>query len=216
MLKAIIFDFDGTIVDTESAEYLSWKEVYEEHGCDLPIELWAQNVGTIGGPFDPYLHLEERMGCLSDREKIDIQRKSRHKELLKKETILPGVVTLIQQAHAKGLRIGLASSSSRAWVEGNLDRWGLLPFFDCIRTSDDVSHVKPDPELYLSAIEGLSVTSDEAIAFEDSVYGATAAKRAGIHCIVIPNQVTKHMDFRFADRCLQSMEDFNLDDFSNR
>lgn len=216
MLKAIIFDFDGTIVDTESAEYLSWKEIYEEYGCDLPIELWAQNVGTIGGPFDPYLHLEERTGFVSEREKLDIQRRRRHQELLKEATILPGVVTLIHQAQAKGLWIGLASSSSRAWVEGNLDRLGLLPYFDCIRTSDDVLHVKPDPELYQSALEELGVTSDEAIAFEDSVHGATAAKRAGIHCVVVPNQVTKHMVFRFADQCLISLEDFNLDDFSNR
>ena len=99
---------------------------------------------------------------------------------------MPGVLDYLRDAHRLGLKVGLASSSSCAWVEGHLVRLGLREYFDCVRARDDVSITKPDPALFLSAVETLGVQPCEAIAFEDSRNGLIAARRAGLHCVAVP------------------------------
>jgi HAD superfamily hydrolase (TIGR01509 family) len=198
-MKALIFDFDGTILDTEVPDFTSWKEMYEEHGAVLPLEIWGPLVGTSGDSFNPYLYLEQCIGKNVEHENIRVRRRKRYDEMVEQQTVLPGIEELLKEAKEAGLKIGLASSSSREWVVGHLTRLKLLDYFDCIRTSDDVAKVKPDPELYLSALKALGVSAGEAIAIEDSPNGAQAAKRAGIYCIVIPNEVTKYLTFNLVD-----------------
>lgn len=212
MLKAINFDFDGTILETESPEYHSWREIYEEHGTELPLELWAQHIGT-SSEFDPYTHLEQKIGISIERVGIRHRRRTRHDELVLQEKILPGVLELIDEAKQAGLRIGLASSSSREWVVGHLTRLGLIDMFEVIKTSNDVQRVKPDPELYLRAIEELNVLPREALAIEDSVNGSLAAIKAGLNCIVVPNAMTRHMLFEGVNGRYGSLLEFSLGEF---
>jgi HAD superfamily hydrolase (TIGR01509 family) len=210
MIRAIIFDFDGTILETESPDYHSWREIFEEHGAELPLELWAQYIGTSIDTLDPYAHLEKCIGQQVDREHIRSRRRKRHDELVLQERVLPGVVELISEAKEAGLKIGLASSSSRDWVVGHLSRLGMLEHFEVIKTSDDVQRVKPDPELYLRAVQALNVSAEETLAIEDSVNGLLAAKRAGLHCIAVPNAMTKHLSFEGADAKYGTLLDFRL------
>ena len=113
---------------------------------------------------------------------------------------------------ARDLKLAIASSSTQKWVTRNLRKFGLLDQFDAVCTRDYVAAVKPDPALYLLALERLGVTADEAIAFEDSPPGILAAKRAGLFCIAIPNQLTKDLLLDRADRRLSSLLEFDLDD----
>lgn len=205
MIKALVFDFDGLILDTETAEYETFREVYRRHGQDLPLDVWGKWIGTDGSGFNPYDHLDELVGQPLVREDIRNLRKETYDMLMQNQDIRPGVREMLQSAQELGLRIGLASSASREWVTGYLSQYGIIDYFGCIWTRDDVAHAKPDPELYLRALESLGAAPSEAIAFEDSPNGALAAKRAGMHCVIVPNPTTDQLLFGEHDARLSSM-----------
>jgi HAD superfamily hydrolase (TIGR01509 family) len=206
----LIFDFDGLIVDSESPGFRAWSEIYDSHGCSLPFEKYSACIGTIGG-FDLHRYLEEQAGISLDRGELETACNTRWRELMKDQPLLPGIEATVDEAKARGVKLAVASSSTRLWVTRNLEKFGLLDRFDAICTRDDVSVPKPDPALYLLALERLGVKPDEAIAFEDSPNGILAAKRAGIFCIVVPNPLTKQLPLTLADRHLNSLEEFDLD-----
>jgi HAD superfamily hydrolase (TIGR01509 family) len=214
MLQAIIFDFDGTILDTELYDYQSWQEVYEQHGTTLPFDRWLSQVGTVSADFDPYHLLEELTGRRLDRQTVRHWRRQRFLELVNREPLRPGVVELIEAASHAGLRLAVASSGTQDWVEGQLAARQLRNYFSVVRTSADVRRVKPDPELYLSALAALSVEPHHALAIEDSRNGMLAAKRAGMRCLVVPNLITSTLDFSEADHVLESLADIALSDLS--
>jgi HAD superfamily hydrolase (TIGR01509 family) len=212
MLQAIIFDFDGTILDTELYDYQSWQEIYVQHGATLPFDRWQMQVGTVSADFDPYHLLEELSGRTVDRQAIRERRRQRFLALVDQEPLRPGVVELIATASQAGLRLGVASSATQDWVEGHLVSRRLRHHFGVVRTAADVRQVKPDPELYLSALAALGVEPHFALAIEDSRNGMLAAKRAGMRCLVVPNLITSTLDFSEADHVLESLEDITLHD----
>ena len=210
-VAALIFDFDGLIVDSETPGFRAWSEVYAAHGCSLPFEKYAACIGTIGG-FDLHGYLEEQTGRSFARADLERACNARWLELMHDQPLLPGIASCVSSAKQRGLRLAIASSSTQKWVTRNLRKFGLLDSFDTVCTSDYVSAVKPDPALYLLALEKLGVAAGAAIAFEDSPNGILAAKRAGIFCIAIPNSLTKDLPLELADRRLSSLEEFDLDD----
>jgi HAD superfamily hydrolase (TIGR01509 family) len=211
MIRAIVFDFDGLILDTEEPVYRSWLEVYEAHGEELPFERWVQIVGSTTAGFHPQHHLEKRLGRSLSKEVLD-RRIGRRTELVLAQKLLPGVVHHIDQARALGLKVGVASSSTADWVRGHLARLGILEKFDCLRCRDDVANAKPEPDLYIAVLECLGVSASEAFAIEDSPNGVMAAKRAGLRCVAIPNPITAKLDLSGADVILQSLDEITLAD----
>ncbi|HMJ38044.1 MAG TPA: HAD family hydrolase [Verrucomicrobiae bacterium] len=211
MIRAIVFDFDGLILDTEGPVYRSWLEVYEAHGEELPFERWVQIVGSTTTGFHPQHHLEERLGRSLPKEVLD-RRIGRRTELVLAQKLLPGVMQHLDQAKALGLKVGVASSSTAEWVRGHLARLGILERFDCLRCRDEVANAKPEPDLYIAVLECLGVTAAEAIAIEDSPNGVTAAKRAGLRCVAIPNSITAKLDLSDADVLLHSLAEITLAD----
>jgi len=209
LIRAIVFDFDGLILDTEEPVYRSWLEVYEAHGEDLPFERWVQIVGSTTAGFHPQHHLEERLGRSLPKEVLD-RRIGRRTEMILANTVLPGVVQRIDEAKAMGLKLGVASSSTADWVRGHLVRLGIFDRFDCVRCRDDVANAKPDPDLYIAVLECLGVPASEAIAIEDSPNGVLAAKRAGMRCVAIPNSITARLDLGQADVVLGSLAEVTL------
>jgi len=204
VIKAVIFDFDGLIYDTETSEYNVLNEIFQEHGSELPMSVWGKVIGTQAG-FNALSFLEEQIGRKVDHDELTKLRRDRFNERMKDEGPLPGVEEYLTAAKKAGLKIGLASSSTYEWVSYHLKNLCLFNYFECIRTSDDVEKVKPDPTLYLEAAKCLGVTPEECLVFEDSANGALAAKRAGMYCVVIPNQVTKDLEFCKVDHRLESM-----------
>ena len=215
MIRAIIFDFDGLILDTEEPIYQSWLEVYKAHGEELPWERWVQIVGSTTAEFHPQHHLEERLGRPLSQEVIE-RRIGRRTELILAQKLLPGIVQHIDAAKSLGLKLGVASSSTRDWVSGHLDRLGILGKFDCVRCRDDVNNAKPAPDLYIAVLECLGVRSSEALAIEDSPNGVIAAKRAGLRCVAIPNTITSSLDLSHADLVLRSLSELTLSDLLQR
>jgi HAD superfamily hydrolase (TIGR01509 family) len=210
VIRGLIFDFDGLILDTETPSLLSWEEVYREHGCEFPFQQWAEVLGTSGGGFDCHQYLEEQAGCALDRDLLRARRRARTDELIALGTALPGVVEYLDEARTMGLRLGVASSSPRAWVEGHLRRLDLIAWFDVVVCAEDVPRVKPDPALYQRALVRLGLRPEEAIALEDSPNGITAARAAGIRCVAVPNPVTARLRIDHADHQLASMLEMPL------
>lgn len=212
-MRAIIFDFDGTILDTETPEFHTWENIYHQWGQILPRELWLSAIGF--GPdeaaFNPYTHLEALLGTAIDREKLRVRRRNTFYTALVEETIRPGVVDWLEEAARRGLAIGLASSSPRVWVEGHLERLGLRAHFGAIYTSDDVVHAKPHPELYEKTAAHFGLHPAECIAIEDSHNGVLAAKAAGCYCIAVPNPMTATMDLSAADQIVASLAELSLE-----
>jgi HAD superfamily hydrolase (TIGR01509 family) len=209
-IHAIVFDFDGTILETEVPDYRSWQEIYAEYGGELPLKTWLECVGGGVGLFDPYAYLEDQIGVTLDRQAIRERRVPRYHELVAEQPIRPGILQLLADAKENDLLLGVASSSNRGWVEGYLIERELIHHFDVIRTSDDVDEVKPDPALYGSAVEILGVAPHQAVAIEDSHNGMLGAKRAGLKCVAVPNPVTAFQDFSLADLRLDSLEGITL------
>lgn len=211
MIQALIFDFDGLILDTETAVYQSWQEIYQEYQCTLSLEKWLLRVGGTSDLFDAHIHLESLLGQSISRQELDGKRINRQRELLSTSRTLPGIEQCLIAAKNLGLKVGLASSSERNWVVGHLTRLGLYPHFDCIKCREDVTHTKPHPELYLAVLDTLRIMAEEAIALEDSANGIKAAQSAGIFCIVIPNAITNHPSLDHADLRLTSLIDTSLE-----
>ncbi len=214
MIRGLIFDFDGLILDTESPEYRSWQEVFREYGCDLALADWAKGIGrgVDDIPFDPYAALEVASGQCIDRAAIRARRRRRYADLVAAEVVLPGVEEYMVAAQRRGLVLGVASSSSREWVEGHLTRLGLRPHITALACADDVGRAKPDPAVYRAALALLHLRPDEVIAFEDSPNGLAAAKDAGVLCVAVPNALTVRLPLDHADLRLTSLADMALEE----
>jgi len=205
-VRALVFDFDGLIIDTEGPVYDAWAEVYGQHGQELSLDFWKTIVGRGSNYFDPIAELEKRLGRSLEAEAIRAERRLRTAELVEALSILPGVLEWREEARALGVGLGVASSSGRGWVTGHLERLGLGGW-DCIRCLEDVEHAKPAADLYLSVLDCLGVPSQDAVAVEDSVHGVEAAKTAGLYCVAVPSALTADQDFSRADLVLTSLSD---------
>ena len=210
-IRAVIFDFDGLILDTEGPIFQSWQELYQSYGGQLSFSTWAEIIGTVSNEYDHFEDLEEQIGYGLDRDGLSPQRRQRELELIATKPIQPGVLGYLEDARSLGLKIGLASSSPCDWVTGHLTQRGLIGYFDCILARDDVSRVKPAPELYLSVLAELDVRAEEAFVIEDSPIGVRAAQKAGLFCVVVPNALTARMPLDHADMRLDSLEDISLE-----
>jgi HAD superfamily hydrolase (TIGR01509 family) len=211
MIQGIIFDFDGVILDTEMSAYETWLEIYQEYGCELPFSTWAICIGGSPQLFDPCEYLEEQIGRPVPREALRIRRRQKHIEFMSTQLAMQGVENTIRDAKRLGLKLGVASSSNHEWVDGHLARLGLLDFFESIKCREDVTHTKPDPALYLSVLNELGLQGEQAIALEDSPNGITAAQRAGMFCVAVPNHVTAQLSLEHADLHLTSLVDIPLE-----
>ena len=211
MIRAIIYDFDGLIIETERPSYQSWREIYQSFGHDLPLSTWSINIGTTRGEFNPRQELEQRVGGKIDWETVEARRQAIEEALILAQPVLPGAEGYLEASKRLGLKIGLASNSSRRWVVGHLTRIGLVGYFDCIRTADEVKNLKPDPESYRLVLHGLDVGAGEAVALEDSPLGIRAAKAAGLFCVAVPNEMTRPLALADADFRLESMAEMPLE-----
>jgi HAD superfamily hydrolase (TIGR01509 family) len=216
MIRALLFDFDGLLVDTESPSFDAWADVYRQHGHELTLDTWSAAIGTLDG-FDPFGHLEELLGRPVDRDRVNAARRAAEDAAVDLEELRDGVAEYLEEARRLGLERAIVSSSSQEWIRRHLERLDLLDGWSSIVAADgDAARAKPRPTLYLEALDRLGVAADEAIAFEDSPNGITAAKAAGLYCIAVPNPTTANLDVTHADLVLRSLEEVPLADLLRR
>ena len=209
-IDTLVFDFDGIIIDTEVPTFTAWQEVFESYGQSVDKGLWSSIIGGGQKYFDTMAYLEGIVGPLPDREDVRRRKDERVDKMIAESPVMPGVLDYIEDARRLGLKLAIASSSPRDWVEGLLAKRGLLEHFEAIVTRDDVTMVKPAPELYATAVERVGSGPGRAFAIEDSFNGVTSAKRAGLLCVAVPNEMTRDMDFGQADIRLGSLAEMPL------
>lgn len=208
-VKAVLFDFDGTLWDPEPHIFQCYQEMFREHGCVLPGDLWSSVIGTIG--FDLWSHLEEASGIPVDRVRAEAGIRRRTTAALSALTIRPGIHCLLAAIDAAGLARGIVSNSTRSWICRYATQCSIADGWQTIRSAEgNPALAKPSPQLYHRALADLGVDADEALAFEDSPSGVRAATAAGIRCIAVPNQMTVDLDLSAADLLIDSYENVDL------
>ncbi len=214
MLKALIFDFDGLILDTETPEVTVWQNIYKEYGFELPIEEWKKTVGGYGiSTFNAAEHLALLSSGKVDAVSSTLRYRRESDAIIHASPILPGVLDLIHEAKSNGLKVAIGSSSPHSWVDAHTQRLGIYDLFDFIVCQDDVEKgkTKPHPDIYLKALEKLQIQADEAVVFEDSPNGVLASRRAGIFVVAVPNGLTAQMNVQ-GDWTVSSLAEIKLQD----
>jgi HAD superfamily hydrolase (TIGR01509 family) len=205
-VAAVVLDFDGLIVDTETPIFEAWLGAYRRRGCSVGLDQWQHALGTHGG-FDPLDHLDGLLGGALDRDAVLAEVKRATATGCEAQPLLPGVEALLRDARALGLGRAVASSSSLGWVNGWLDRHGIRGLVDVVVGRDDVRQVKPDPELFLLAASRLGCPPASCVVFEDSPNGMRAALAAGMRCVAVPNALTRPLVRPEVDLVVDSLAD---------
>jgi HAD superfamily hydrolase (TIGR01509 family) len=214
-IDALIFDCDGLLIDTETPDFEVWADIYAEHGAALSPERWMQGLGTYGG-FDPCADLEALLGRALDSQALRAASRARLLDRCAREPLRPGVTALLEAARSNGLRLAVASSSDRAWVEHWLGRHAIRHYFACVRTRDDVPRVKPAPDLFLSAAAALGIAPERCVVFEDSPNGMRAAAAAGMRCVAVPIALLAAIELPPVALRLRSLADLAPDELLAR
>ncbi len=212
MIRAVIFDFDGLILDTETPLIDAYAEVHRAHDVAFDRAAFIRSVGHAEYAFDPWHGFSPH----ADRAALEAERRTHKDALIQQQQVLPGVVPLLDDARRLGLRIGLASNSEHAWVEPHLARLGLLDRFEFLACREDAPSPKPEPDLYRLVLNRFGLRGIEAIAFEDSFTGSLAAKRANLWTVAVPGPSTAHHDLSHADLRVKSLAEVRLENLIAR
>ncbi len=215
MIRALLFDMDGLIVDTEPIQFKAFRDLVREYGHELPESVMSEFVGYH--EMDNMRDLKRKYHLPGSLEELVARRRRRYVELLHTETIpvFPGFWELSAEAKRRGLKQAVVSSSAREQVvlplrrafEQHPDRPDPEEYFDALVCGNEVTHTKPDPEIYLLAASRLGVAPGECIAFEDTPPGVASAAAAGVTVYAVPNQYTRHLEFPGAKARLSSLRE---------
>ncbi|WP_410788458.1 HAD-IA family hydrolase [Kribbella sp. C-35] len=210
-VQAIVFDFDGLLMDTETTMVESWQAEWAHHGLELELDgFWPGHGGDITE--DRYAVLAAAVGIGFDRTASHARRVAHRERLHAHLDFRPGIRAWIAAARELGLRVAIASSSPRKWVVGHLERVGAVDLFDHIVTGDEVQTHKPDPAIYELALQRLGVPGSSAIAVEDTPHGVAAAQAADMYAVAVPNPFVTAAAVAEADLVLGSADELLLTD----
>jgi HAD superfamily hydrolase (TIGR01509 family) len=210
-IDAVVFDFDGLVLDTEAPVFEAWRAVFEAHGCaPLTVEQWSVWIGTDTDDAEIIEMLVETAAVPVDIDAMHSVRRAHRDGLLAAEVVRPGVESWLDEADRAGAGLAIASSSPSEWVLGHLERIGLRDRFAHVVCAGSTLPGKPAPDTYLAACAALRVEPRRALAVEDSPNGIAAAKAADLYCVTVPNPLTESLDLSAADLRLGSLADCSL------
>lgn len=206
---ALVFDFDGLLMDTESTSLESWRYEWEQWGLSLDAtSFFADHGGDLTG--QRYSDLAAAVGPAYDLALSDRRRAAYRAELNARLELLPGLRGWLREARRAGIRRAIATSSPRDWVTGHLSRIGAEREFEAFACGDEVADPKPAPDVYRLVLKKLGLTGAQAVAIEDTPHGVAAAQAAGLRCIAIPNRFLPASRFAAADLVLESAGHLDL------
>jgi HAD superfamily hydrolase (TIGR01509 family) len=210
---ALIFDFDGLILDTETCTYEAVVEIFAEHGEVLDAAWWRSILGTADHPHWTE-QLAAQLGEPVDRAALVARREARRLPVIEALAACDGVADLLDAADAAAVPAAVASSSASGWVVPHLERLGLRHRFRAVVTRDDVggnnARTKPAPDLFLVAAAALGADPARCVVLEDSPNGIAAGRAAGMAVVAVPGPVTRPLDFGAADRVVDSLAGLDI------
>ena len=204
-ISAVLFDFDGVLVDTEWPIYQSWRRVFEDHGHALPLDVYTRCIGSDFATWSAKTHLEELTGLAFDWHDLDARRQEEILSDLADEGPMPGALEMLDRLASAAIPCAVVSSSSHHWVDGWLEKTRLAGYFSTVVCRGDAPRIKPAPDLFLEAAKRLALAPADCLVIEDSHNGLIAAHAAGMPAWVVPNRVTGASDFALAGRVFRSL-----------
>ncbi len=216
MIKCVIFDMDGVVVNTEPIGYRANKEMYKSLNINVPDDVYASFIGNsdknivqkLKSLYDIKLTHEE---LLEEKYKYYFNAFDKADDL----EVMPGVKDLIKDLHINGMKLILASSASKRKIEKVFTRFGLYPYFDAYLSGEDFENSKPHPAIFEKAAEKSGYSKDECIVIEDSTNGIKAAKAAGIYCIGYESGLSIQQDTTLADKVITDFNELNYKSISS-
>ena len=207
-IKALLFDLDGTLIDSEYFHYECWNEILAEYGVGLTYPDWLKNYAGIPLPVNAR-HLLEKYAINTSLPEVVKRREALTLERLKTKDVnlMPFALEVVKFFHEQGLVLAIVTSSPREDVEAIFDRNGLRPYFRLIITRSEVQQNKPDPEGYDKCCEMLGLSKENCLVFEDTINGIKAAKAAGIRCFAIQSNADMHASLQIADRLFPDLKE---------
>lgn len=202
--KAVLFDFDGVILDSEWPIYQSWSRLFQREGHTLEQELYVNCIGSDFEAWSPQLYLEELTGKHFDWEKENAARQVEIVQDLENAEPMPGVRELVEELSDKPTAV--VSSSSHRWVDGWVEKLGLMPHFNTTVCRGDAPKIKPAPDLFIEGARQLGIDPRDCLVIEDSINGLLAAHQAGAKVLAVPNRLTHVLDFSGADWLATSLK----------
>jgi len=209
VIKAVIFDMDGLMIDSEPYHVEAYNKVLEAMGHHLSD---TENLKYVGVS-DKYIchDLVQTLGLKIAPTELENRKREAYKQLLEKEVVAkPGLITLVKQLHEEKFKLAVASSSPMSEINTVLKRLSLLNLFDELVSSDAVEHGKPAPDVFLYAARKLGVEPKDCLVLEDAPSGLQAAKSANMLCYVIPSRDTQEENFALADKKLTSLSEVHM------
>jgi HAD superfamily hydrolase (TIGR01509 family) len=208
-LKAVIFDMDGVIVDSEPIESLAWEKVLIEYKRK-PIYTKAGLIHEVGAA--SYKDIMTRHNLLEeDTETIKIKKRAIFEELVVKDlTFMPGMESLLDRIKKEEIKLAVASTRNEQQVKLVINKLGLEKLFSVIAGFSEKVRRKPFPDIFLKAASELKVAPSFCVVIEDSGAGVLAGKSAGMKVIAVPNKYTKHQDFSKADKVVKSLSEITM------
>jgi HAD superfamily hydrolase (TIGR01509 family) len=213
--SAVLFDFDGILVDTEWAIYQAWMRTFQRYGHDLPLSLYTRCIGSDFDAWSPKAHLESLTKLGFDWVELDAERQVEIRAELEEEGPIDGVLDLLHGIKARGIRQAVVSSSSHAWVDTWLHKLDLRDCFVDVICKGDAPRIKPAPDLYLEAARRLGLSADQCLVIEDSHNGLLAASVAGMRTWIVPNRVTAGLDFTLAEKVFPDFRELHAELLGN-
>ncbi len=214
--RAIIFDLDGLIIETEAVYYHIWQREFRSQGLTFDMAGYQNLIGAhhVVGGYRPHQVLADHLNNGVSARELRLAVEHEALQTIKNEEAKPGVFKVLAEANKRGFLLAVGSSSEQDWVHGHLKRLGIFDRFDTIVTAEDVNkNAKPAPDIFLKVLENLGIPPQNALVLEDSNNGVVASHRAGIRVVAVPNEVTLGQDFSLATAIIPSLEALNLDDF---
>ena len=188
MLKGIIFDMDGVLINSEPFHYRVWKETLKERGIDLDYEVYKGCIGSTIGVLMQILH--DRYGISLEDTSLRQEMSEKKAELIRKEgypPLIPYVKEFLEKLYQGGYKLAVASSSPLSYIEKVTEHWDIRRYFAILVSGESVENPKPAPDVFFKAAQELDCSPGECLVIEDSENGCKAAKNAGITCIGFQN-----------------------------
>lgn len=210
MLKGIIFDMDGVLINSEPFHYQVWKEALKKRGINLDYEIYKPCIGSTVQVLMQILH--EHYGVDENDDSFPLEVKSLKQEMIEKQgypPLIPYVKDMLERFHEAGYQMAVASSSPQEYIENVTSYWGISPYFQVLVSGEHVEHSKPAPDIFLKTADILGLLPEECLVIEDSENGCRASKAAGMTCMAYYNPDSGKQNLQTASVVVEGFEEID-------